>query len=199
MSNLPADDGAPSPESSPGASGDPQPDDGATEGGSQHAWREEFREAEAGLRRFLAGKLPQAADVEDCLQTVMVAMLSNESQIPHAARRAWLYRVAANEAARWWRNKSTTDRVLEKHAHASFRIDTEPRSDLETQETLRHVHQAIEKLPEHTQQVIRLRLAEGMTFQAIADRLDQPLGTVLTRMRRAMQQLRNELDDDTTP
>ncbi|QDV47010.1 ECF RNA polymerase sigma factor SigH [Stieleria neptunia] len=196
MSNLPADDGAPSPEPAPDASGGPQPGDGATEGGNQNVWREVFREAESGLRRFLAGKLPQAADVEDCLQSVMVAMLSNESKIPHAARRAWLYRVAANEAARWWRNKSTTDRVLEKHAHASFRIDTEPPSDLETQETLRHVHQAIEKLPQHTQQVIRLRLAEGMTFQAIADRLDQPLGTVLTRMRRAMQHLRNELDDD---
>ena len=196
MSNLPADDGDTSPELSPESSGQPQPDGCATAGGNQDVWREVFKEAESGLRRFLLGKLPQAADAEDCLQSVMVAMLTNESNIPHVARRAWLYRVAANEAARWWRNKSTTDRVLEKHAHASAYIDTEIPSAIETQETLRRVHQAIEKLPNHTQQVIRLRLADGLTFQAIADRLDQPLGTVLTRMRRAMQQLRTELDGD---
>ncbi|QEG02476.1 ECF RNA polymerase sigma factor SigH [Stieleria maiorica] len=205
MSNLPADDGDPVPEiPAPELPGDssrqPHPsNNGVGEGGNQDLWRRVFDDAETGLRRFLSGKLPQTADVDDCLQTVFVAMLKNDAAIPPPARRAWLYRVAANEAARWWRKKSTTDRVLEKHAHSTFQIDTDSTLNLETEETLQRVHQAIATLPENVQQVIRLRLGEGMTFQAIADRLDQPLGTVLTRMRRAMQQLRNELDvDDST-
>ncbi|WP_182869262.1 RNA polymerase sigma factor [Rhodopirellula sp. JC639] len=204
MSNLPADDGDPHPENPaaeiPGdSSREPRPGDAPTEGAGRDLWRRVFDDAEMGLRRFLSGKLPQTADVDDCLQTVFVAMLKNDAPIPPAARRAWLYRVAANEAARWWRNKSTTDRVLEKHARSTFQIDTESPTNLETEETLQRVEQAIATLPENAQQVIRLRLGEGLTFQAIADRLDQPLGTVLTRMRRAMQQLRTQLDiDDST-
>lgn len=205
MSNSSADDGDLPPDippdsfgtdslgpGRPGQSGGGQ----SAEGEKTHAqWREVFDEAETGLRRFLAGKLPQSADVEDCLQSVLVAMLKNESEIPPAARKAWLFRVAANEAARWWRHKSTTDRVLEKHAQTAYSVETELPSHLETQETLQRVHQAIEQLSENARQVVRLRLRDGMTFQSIADQLQLPLGTVLTRMRRAMEQLRKELDD----
>ncbi|MCO8124238.1 RNA polymerase sigma factor [Stieleria sp. TO1_6] len=159
-------------------------------------WRELFQQTESGLRKFLAGKLPQAADVEDCLQTVMVAMLKNQSKIPLAARRAWLFRVAANQAALWWRTKSTTDRVLEKHASSTYAIDTDCATQLETQEALQRVEMALSQLPPDSRQIVCLRLHDGYTFQAIADQMQLPLGTVLTRMRRAMQQLRSELDDD---
>ncbi|MCA9140345.1 MAG: sigma-70 family RNA polymerase sigma factor [Planctomycetales bacterium] len=159
-------------------------------------WREVFEQSESGLRRFLAGKLPQDADVDDCLQSVLVAMLKNETKIPAAARRAWLYRVAGNEAARWWRHKSTTDRVLEKHAETVYGVDTVVPANIETKETLDQINRAINNLDENSRQIVNLRLRDGMTFQQIADQLNLPLGTVLTRMRRSMQKLRNEIDGD---
>ena len=36
-----------------------------------------------------------------------------------------------------------------------------------------------------------IRLQQGQTFAEIADELDRPLGTVLTWMRRALQELRD--------
>jgi RNA polymerase sigma-70 factor (ECF subfamily) len=194
MSKSSAESGEPAPEMRPDHSGDRPggPIDGR--GGDHEAWREVLEEVRGGLRNFLAGKLPQAADVDDCLQSVSVAMLNNQTEIPPAARRAWLYRVAANEAARWWRDKSTTDRILEKHAGNTPGVDTTAPSRMETQELVQQVNQAIENLSDNSRRIVRMRLNDGMTFQAIADQLQLPLGTVLTRMRRAMQQLRNQLD-----
>ena len=64
-----------------------RPEDG---GDGVESWRELLNEIEPGLRRFLGGKLPQAADVDDCIQSVSVAMLKNKTEIPRSARRAWL-------------------------------------------------------------------------------------------------------------
>lgn len=183
---------------SPADSGDhadqPQPQDGGEE--QRGTWWSVFNDVETGLRKFLAAKLPQAADVEDCLQSVSIAMLKNQTEIPQAARRAWLYRVAANEAAKWWRSRSAADRVLERHAETAYRVETEVGTEIETEETLGRVNRSIENLSENARHVVKLRLGDGKTFQTIADELQLPLGTVLTRMRRAMLQLRRELERD---
>ena len=82
-------------------------------------WQDVYRACEGGLRAFLRGRLSQQVDVEDCLQAVCVKMLQRGQTVAPAARRAWLFRVAANEAAGLWRRKATTDRVLERQAEQS--------------------------------------------------------------------------------
>lgn len=160
-------------------------------------WQGVFDAAREGLRSFLISKLPQPADADDCLQAVSVAMLQNTTEIPPAARRAWLFRVAANQAALWWRKKATTDRLLEKQATdvASVLEETNP-NRLETEETLEQIRNAISSLPETTQIIVKMRIHDGKTFQNISDQLNLPLGTVLTRMRRAMEHLRRLFEDD---
>ncbi len=56
-------------------------------------------------------------------------------------------------------------------------------------ETVLNVREALEKLPENQQDVVRLRIYEEKTFAEIAKELNLPLGTVLTRMRLAMRKL----------
>ena len=77
MSNSPADFGDHPHDSDPDS---PRPDPGLHHGGSPDRWRNVFDEAEVGLRRFLAAKLPQAADVDDCLQSVLMAMKKNNKE-----------------------------------------------------------------------------------------------------------------------
>ena len=154
-------------------------------------WRQVFDGCENGLRAFLRGRLGQEADVEDCIQVVWIKMLEKGEQVSPAARRAWLFRVAANESARMWRRKATTDRIMEKQAS---NVDEVVRSDAsgkiiqdEMTETLRA---AIRELSQQSQEIIRLRIHENLTFQQIADQLEIPLGTALTTMRRAMSKLK---------
>ncbi|MEO1524349.1 MAG: sigma-70 family RNA polymerase sigma factor [Planctomycetota bacterium] len=164
--------------------------------GIEVQWRELIEEVRPGLRSFLTAKLPQAADVEDCLQTVILAALESRPQIPESARRAWLFRVASNEAALYWRKKKTTDRVLEKHGQYHVTADERTAANtFETKETADRIQRAISELSPDVQRIVRMRIQENLTFQQIADQLGTPLGTVLTRMRRAMERLRNQFKD----
>lgn len=163
----------------------------------QLAWQASLRACDVGLRRFLSAKLPQPADVDDCMQAISLAVMTNERALNEPARKAWLFKVASNQAALWWRKQSTTDRVLEKHAGYERSSQDSSRNDpaksLEQTELTESLWRAIETLPPDTATIIRLRIVDDLTFQKIADQLSLPLGTVLTRMRRAMTQLRTEL------
>jgi RNA polymerase sigma-70 factor (ECF subfamily) len=184
---------------------------GAGENTSPRGLTDTFHEIQSGLRNFLRSRLPQQADVDDCLQRVFLATLNQQRPIPPVAHRAWLYRVAATESARWWREKSREERATRNHAvqhhandswHPPASIseptcrDVDPSQLLETEETLEQVRKAIARLPPETRQILRKRLHDGMTFQAIAEEMQVPLGTVLTRTRRALERIRCDLERD---
>ena len=65
--------------------------------------------------------------------------------------------------------------------------------DLELAEELERVRTALVRLPPEQQLVVQLRLIENKTFNEIAQLLGLPLGTVLSRMRLAMEKLRSKL------
>jgi RNA polymerase sigma-70 factor (ECF subfamily) len=58
------------------------------------------------------------------------------------------------------------------------------------------VHAAIAELPADQQQALALAYFSGLTHREIADKLGEPLGTVKTRIRLAMQKLRQTLKDE---
>lgn len=156
-------------------------------------WRQVFLAVGPGLRAFLRGRLAQESDVDDCLQVVFVKSIESGANVAPAARRAWLFRVAANESARFWRRRASTDRMIERHGAAG--VDpVDPIEQVILTETTDKLRQAVSELPESWQQVVRLRMDDNLTFQQIADQLDIPLGTALTRMRRAIERLKTEFD-----
>ena len=57
------------------------------------------------------------------------------------------------------------------------------------------VRRAVSALPREQREVVELRQERGLTFQAIADRLHRPLGTVLTQMRAAIAKIGEALED----
>jgi RNA polymerase sigma-70 factor (ECF subfamily) len=58
------------------------------------------------------------------------------------------------------------------------------------------VHTALAGLPAEQKQALMLAYFGGYTHQQIADILQQPLGTIKTRVRLAMQKLREHLGDE---
>ena len=164
---------------------------------SAQQWREVFEASETGLRAFLSGRLSQSVDVEDCLQAVYIKMVESGQDVLPAARRAWLFRVAANEAAGTWRRKATSERVLEKQARGLSEVTEDDAADkVILDETTEKLRTALDGLPDRWREVVRLRIYENLTFQQIADRLNIPLGTALTQMRRALERLRSEIETD---
>ncbi len=154
-----------------------------------------FADCEPGLRAMLSHRLRSAADVDDCLQNVFLKLVSKGEPVQSAARRAWLFRVASNEAAQFWRKEELKKRSLEKVADdQATEVSAEGISELQLREFAQQAEAALQTLPESTRRVITMRLNDNLTFQEIAQQLEIPLGTALTRMRRGLAKLRTLLD-----
>jgi RNA polymerase sigma-70 factor, ECF subfamily len=68
------------------------------------------------LQRFLLGVLRDAASTSDCLQATFTKLLERGHESRPETRRAWLFKVAFQEAMLARRKAATGDRVLRKAA-----------------------------------------------------------------------------------
>ena len=146
------------------------------------------------------------ADAEDLVQETFTKAFANFHQFRAGTNlRAWLYRILTNTFINNYRKKQreprqeTTDEIkdwqlaaAEKHTSAGMRsaetevLDRLPDSDIK---------QALARLPRDFQEVIYLVDIEGYAYKEVAERMNTPLGTVMSRLHRARRQLREMLAD----
>lgn len=114
----------------------------------------------------------------------------------------WLYRIAVNQAINF---------INKRKRQAAVDLDEVPESDLETpgpeaesplqsasrRELMEHLDGALERLPEEQRAVFLLRVQEGLSYEEIADVMDTPKGTVMSRLARARMALRKSLPTST--
>ncbi|PWB72648.1 MAG: RNA polymerase sigma factor RpoE [Anaerolineales bacterium] len=109
--------------------------------------------------------------------------------------RTWLYRIVTNlcynrlPSLRRSLNDLGDD-VMEEIPEPNF---NSPASEFETNETKRHLSQAIQNLGANYQLLITLRYQNELSYDEIASTLNLPLGTVKTGIFRAKEQLRKKL------
>lgn len=135
--------------------------------------------------------LGDRAEAEDVLQEVFVRVWDRaaEYDLSRGSVAAWVMSSIRNGAIDRLRRKDAFHRAVDGAA-AQPRPEPEER---EFPEDLKRVSAAVAKLPEEQRQAIELAYFEGLSQSEIASRLAQPLGTVKTRMRLAMQKLRAAL------
>lgn len=128
---------------------------------------------------------------EDAAQEAFVRVWQNlNSYKPQYAFRSWLYRIGANAALDALRRERPTaglDTVtLADH-------DAGPEQSVEQNQRAAYVRQAIARLSPPLRMVLVLREYQELGYQEIADALDIPVGTVMSRLNAARAQLRREL------
>jgi len=100
----------------------------------------------------------------------------------------WLRRVTAHrliDQAREWKRKPQTSLELVAEPVAGVRT-----GDLLLNETLQ---QLVGTLPEHARMIVILRFQEDLELAEIAEILDLPIGTVKSRLQRALVLLKDKL------
>ncbi len=109
---------------------------------------------------------------------------------PKAPFRYWVYRIATNAALDVLRRRRETLDVDELQVPADT-PDMEDRSTAAAR--TRQVRQAVLALPAASRSVLVLREYEDLSYQEIAETLDIPIGTVMSRLSYARGKLREML------
>jgi RNA polymerase sigma-70 factor (ECF subfamily) len=92
------------------------------------------------------------------------------------------------------RKRSREDLISDDRSFADLpSSDPDPSIDMEGVELRENVRLALNNLPDEQREVLELGYFNGLSQSEIADVTGQPLGTVKTRMRLAMQKLREPL------
>ena len=106
----------------------------------------------------------------------------------------WLLAVARNRAIDHLRSRGARgENTIELNETENPALFADPPADPLHFDTVRHVQRALERLTPQQREAIELAYFEGMSQSEIAQRMQQPLGTVKTWMRRALEQMREGL------
>ncbi len=153
------------------------------------------RELASPLVRLARAMLRDEALAEDAVQEAFMLLAVKCHEVPADQRRGWLVRTVQYHALNLRRREQRQDRFQQqlKEQKDGYAVDSAHQDPLEKAEDLKRLRMALDQLPEAQRLVVRLRLAENKSFQQIAEQLKIPLGTVLSRMRLAVEKLRSML------
>lgn len=154
-----------------------------------------YAEHSRALKAFLISLLRDPHLAEEALQTTFGQALRSGGAIEKGSMRAWLFQVAYNEAMAIRRRKGIDNKSLRRIALTAPQHGLTPEWELVRREDIERVQRAVRGLPVDQQVVVRKRTYEQKTFAQIAEELQLPLGTVLTRMRLAIEKLRKALNE----
>lgn len=160
-------------------------------------WMTWYRSHSHRLKAFLNSVLRNEHLAEEALQATFAKALSVGGGVEVGKEQAWLFQVGFNEALGIRRQLELGHRARQKLAE-SLALDSTPAPDVEllSWEVVQQVRSAMTSLPTDQQLIVQRRIYQEQTFQEIATDLKLPLGTVLTRMRLALQQLKASLKKD---
>ena len=115
--------------------------------------------------------------------------------------RTWLMSIARHRTINWLRqqkNRPETNSLSWGEVPSTQLPSVHSPEDIAETHLLRQrVRDAVTQLPVEQQEALHLAYFGGYSHQQIANKLEQPLGTVKTRIRLAMQKLRHLLEGET--
>jgi RNA polymerase sigma-70 factor, ECF subfamily len=136
-------------------------------------------------------------EAEDMVQEAYVRVASHFAGFRGGDGRAWLLTIVRNSCYDRLRQKGAADRNtdLDEELHSASGQTPNPETALLLAERSELVKKSLAELPPEYHEVLILRELEQLSYRGIADVAGIPLGTVMSRIRRARQLLQRTLFD----
>lgn len=143
-------------------------------------------EYEAPLLRYASGLLRDPHAAQDVVQNVFIKLFRQWAPGKHPTEsiRPWLYRVTHNEAIDYLRRQKRLAFLHWKHAQ-----EPAPAANPAGDDRIEQVLAAVRKLDLHEQQVVLLRLQEGLSYEDIARVTGRTTGNVGCILHHAVKKL----------
>jgi len=171
-------------------------------GGDERAFRRIVEGHLDAVSRTVTGMLGPSAEVDDVVQDVFIKLHANLATFRgDASLRTFVTRMAINRSLdvlrqrkrrRWMQTWGLTSELDAAGA------TTPATTNLEQQDLDERLRHAIDRLPQKQRTVVVLRLVEGLSTEETAQVLDIKYGTVLSRLKRATDHLREVLSANGT-
>ncbi len=176
----------------PGAAGDLADLVAEAAAGDGQAWSELIERYARRVYALAKSRLRDPDQAEEVSQAVFASVFQHVSTGRYTERgqfEPWLFRIAMNRIRDHVRRSSRGPRMVGEFAAP---VASAPASPLHA-EDVNELRRAIESLSDADQEIIGLRHQAGMEFKAIAEVLNEPVGTLLARHHRALHKLRDLL------
>ena len=146
-------------------------------------------DAAHNLARWL---LRNEQDAQDVVQEAYLRAFKSFGGFHGSNGRAWLLTIVRNTSYTLLKKNHAVDltTTFDEEIHGSGRESVSPATILEHAEDAELVKQAMDELPAEFREILALRHQEGLSYKEIADIAQIPLGTVMSRLARARDKLK---------
>src|SRR5690554_5415558 len=147
-----------------------------------------------------------AADAEDLVQETFAKAFGSFHQFTEGTNlKAWLYRILTNTFINSYRKRQREPQRAGTEEIEDWQIaraESHTSSGLKSAEAeaLEHlpdsdVKEALQRVPDDFRMAVYYADVEGFSYKEIAEIMDTPIGTVMSRLHRGRRQLRQLLED----
>lgn len=155
------------------------------------AFEELYNKASGAVFGLAMTIVTNTQDANDVVQNTFITIYEKIDQYrPNGKAMAWIFTIARNHALMIIRERS-------KHQH----VDLDEVYDIGVESTIEQdmykeelVEILLDELQEDERQIVVMHAMSNMKHKDIAQQLDMPISTVLSKYRRSMQKLRTAME-----
>ena len=145
-------------------------------------------------RRLARWLMRNEHDADDALQEAALRAFRYFATFSGGDGRAWFLSIVRN-TCRGWRMRpldAATD-PFDEEQHSSPRCKSDPEALMHHNDAALLITRAMSQMPHRVRELLVLREVEGLSYREIADLMQLPMGTVMSRLSRAREAFRGAM------